>query len=528
MKSNKGFTMVEILAVVVILGIVVLISTNLVLKQLSKSKKQAFITDVEQFIKSTNYDTLVKDKLDEYVVYSFPDNGIEILPKVNHSGFMIKDENDNIRIQIWNSSLEMCAVKSFSDKEVTIDESIKTEDDCKSFLPNVTSSEISVKSITGENVNYNLQASCYTLDSNNKITNFDTINCGTVLVIPNKINGENVAGIDDSFVTNASKDFTSFYLIGVKNITETPAQLLSANNNLKKIVISMLPNLETIKGYLGNNSSNLNTFYLTKCPKLTAMSSEVADLYGEFGILSAGNTNLENVVLEELPKLEVILSSLEKIPVKKINISNFDSLTIIKYAALSDLTGDTEVTVSNNPNLERITNGPFSNSQIKRMSIFNNPSLTILTDGAITGRSGAQDYIDELIMYNNPNLETIQNSLFQNYEFNTIKLYDMPKLKNIRYGAFQNIKADVVDFSGLELEVFDFSSFSGSSINTLILPPTITSFNYGDASNFNSIVKEKIEFGGSNKCSLINLFRTDNGNGTYTYKVDKNKLPDCP
>ena len=209
MKSNKGFTMVEILAVVVILGIVVLISTNLVLKQLNKSKKQAFITDVEQFIKSTNYDTLVKDKLDEYVVYSFPDNGIEILPKVNHSGFMIKDENDNIRIQIWNSSLEMCAVKSFSDKEVTIDESIKTEDDCKSFLPNVTNSEISVKSITGENVNYNLKDSCYTLDSNNKITNFDTINCGTVLVIPNKINGENVAGIDDSFVTNASKDFTS-------------------------------------------------------------------------------------------------------------------------------------------------------------------------------------------------------------------------------------------------------------------------------------------------------------------------------
>ena len=36
MKSNKGFTLVEILAVVVVLGIIVLISTNTFLSMLNQ------------------------------------------------------------------------------------------------------------------------------------------------------------------------------------------------------------------------------------------------------------------------------------------------------------------------------------------------------------------------------------------------------------------------------------------------------------------------------------------------------------
>ncbi|MBR5662870.1 MAG: leucine-rich repeat protein [Bacilli bacterium] len=516
MKSNKGFTMVEILAVVVVLGIVAIISTNIVLKHLEKSKKQAFITDVEQFVKSTNYDTLVKDKLEQYVIYSFPNSGIEILPKTDYSGFMIKDENDKVRIQIWNNNLGMCAVKSFTDKEAKIDENIETEEDCMAFLPNVTNSEISVKSLTGEDVNYNLTSSCYTLDADHKIDNFDTSTCGTIMIIPNKINGEHVNGITDDFYDNQPKNFTSLYVMGVKNLTDIPTGFLSDNPDFKKAILSNLPNLETIHSFVSN--PNTNVFYLTNCPKLESIPS---------GILYAKN-NLEYITLEGLPSVTSIGSDFEHSQLKEINISNFDSLTEITSMAFYDTQGDAKVTISNNPNLVRITSTALGSSMFKSLHIFNNQSFLEITNGALSCYDQNGCYIDELLIYNNPNLERINNSGFQGYEFNTIKLYNNPKLKNIQYSAFSKIKADVVDLSGLELETFDFTGWSQSKIGKLILPSTLTGFSYGDASNLNAIVTDSIEFGGSNKCSLIDLFRTSNGDGTYTYKVDKNKLPNCP
>lgn len=542
MKNSKGFTLVEILAAVVILGIIILISSNMVLKQVRKSKIKAFAADVQQYIKSTDYDTLVKDKIDQLAIYSFPDTGIELISKKKitveengvkkrvdaESGFMMKSEDDKIRIQVWHKGLDKCAIKSFNESEVKVDDSIETEESCNSFLDNLTNTEVSVKDITGDDVDYKLKASCYTLDENHKITNFDTSECGTVFVVPNKINGEYVTGISDSFVTNAPKDFTSAYIIGVKNITELPYNFLSENSSLTKIVISLLPNLETVKAYLGKDSLNIKTFYLTKCPKLTELSSEVPGLIGDFGILFSASKNLENLTLEELPKLQRIFNSFEKTGAKKINISNLDNLELISNGSFTYTDGDTEVTISNNKNLTKITNGTLCESNLKYLHIFGNEKLQLITDGALMGGSNNKNYIDELLIHDNPNLETIQNSAFTNFEFKTIKIYNNPKLKNIMYGAFSGIKAEVVDLSGVDLEDFNFSAFGGASIDKLIIPSSITSVSYGTFANFNSIVKDKIEFSGDNACSLMNYFRTDNGDGTYTYLVDRDKLPSCP
>lgn len=518
MKSNKGFTLVEILAVVVVLGIIVLISTNMVLRQLDKSRKNAFVTDVSQYVKSTSYDSLVKDKLDQYVIYYFPDSGIEILPKVNHSGYMIKDENDNVRIQVWHSGLNVCATKSFTDKNVSIDESIKTEEDCNSFLADLKADEeVSVKSITGEDVSYKLKASCFTLDSNNNIDNFDTNACGTVMVIPNKINGEYVNGITEDFYDNQPTDFTSLYIIGVKNIVDIPTGFLNKSPDIHKSVVSNLPNLETIHSFA--SSPNIKTFYLSKCPKLIDIPS---------GILAIENT-LEYLTLEDLPSVTSIGNAFSRSQLNEINVSNFPELVEITSSAFTETAGDTKVTISNNPKLLRITSSAFYQSKLRSMNIHDNASLLEITNGSIACYNESSGcYIDELNIYNNPNLERINNSGFQGFEFKTIKLYNNPKLKNIQYSAFTKIKAEEVDLSGLELETFDLTAWKNSKIDKLILPSTITSFSYGTASDLNDIVNDSIQFSGSNKCSLINLFRTSNGDGTYTYLVDKNKLPDCP
>lgn len=534
MKNNKGFTLVEILAVVVVLGIIVLISTNMVLKQVRKSKKQAFITDVQQIVKSTGYETLVKDNIDKFVMYKFPNSGIDILPnkktkiKENgetktidlYSGFMIKDEDDNVRIQIWNRELNSCAVKPFTDSEVKIDESIKTEKECGMFLNDLKNNDaISVKSLTGEDVDYKIKASCFTLDDEGKIDNFDTSECGTSLIVPNKINGTSVTGFTDDFYDNSPRDFTSLYIVGVEGLTETSTGLLSGNLDFKKLVMSDLPNLVTINAGLVSNIPDIDTFYLANCPKLENLNS---------GVMASGDNNLRNLTLENLPKLKTLNSVFYNTKITKLNITGLDSLTQISYSSFQNMDGDAEIVISDNPNLTIIQAGVFSTSNIKSLEICNNDSLTTITSSTTNYDSNKHFYIDELSIHDNPNFETIENSSFTGFEYKTIKLYNMPKLKNIRYGAFGSIKADLVDLSGLELDEFNFSAFGGSQIAKLILPSTINSFQYGNAGNFNSFVTGKIEFGGSDKCSLINLFRSSNPDGTYTYMVDKNKLPTCP
>ena len=527
MKNNKGFTLVEILAVVVVLGIVILIATNVVLKQLDKSRKQAFLTDVQQFIKSTSYDTLVKNKIDEFVVYEFPNSGIEILSKNADAGYMLKNEDENIKLQIWNRNMGLCAVKSFTDKEVSYDESIKSEKDCNALLPNVVSDKnLSVKAITGENTSSKINSTCYSLDSNNNLTNFDTANCGTVLVIPNKVNGNKVNGISSEFITNAPKNFTAVYIIGVENITNIPRGFLQENPNLKKVVISMLPNLETINTDFAKNSYALNTLHLSHLPKLENMTTK--DGLAEFGIFNFEGSNLENLTLEDLPKLSKIHNSFIHTKINKVYLSNLDSLEEITSSSFTDNDADTELVISNNKNLTKIYNSAFNATNYKSVKIFNNEKLVSITNGSFTGLSGNKNYLDDLQIYDNPNLENVDNTAFANFEIKNVQFKNNPKLVNIRNGAFGAALIENVDLSDVNMTVFNFSGFYNASIDNLTIPSTITSFTNGTVGTFNTLVKEKIRFGGSDKCSLINLFRTSNGDGTYTYLVDKDKLPDCP
>lgn len=527
MKNNKGFTLVEILAVVVVLGIVVLITTTVVLRQVDKSRKQAFLTDVEQFIKSTSYDTLVKNKIDEFVAYEFPNSGIEILSKNADAGYMLKNEDENIRLQIWNRNMGLCAVKSFTDKEVTYDESIKSEKDCTAFLPNVVSDkDVSVKALTGENTSSKINSSCYSLDSNNNITNFDTTNCGTVLVIPNKINGNKVNGISSDFITNSPKNFTAVYIMGVENITNIPRGFLQENPNLKKAVISMLPNLVTINADFAKNSYALNTLHLSHLPELTNLTT--VDGLAEFGIFNFEGSNLENLTLEDLPKLSKIHNSFIHTKLNKIYLSNLDSLETITASSFSYNDSDTELVISNNKNLTTISNAAFNATNYKSVKIFNNENLTSITGGSFTGLSGNKNYLDDLQIYDNSNLESVENGGFSNFEMKSVVFKNNPKLVNIRNGAFGSAIIEVADLSDVNMTVFNFSGFYNASVDRFTIPSTITSFTTGTASTFNTVVKEKLMFGGSNKCSLIDLFRTSNGDGTYTYLVDKEKLPDCP
>ena len=50
MKKNKGFTLVELLAVIVILAIIALIATPIILNVISDAKKQAALESFKGYI----------------------------------------------------------------------------------------------------------------------------------------------------------------------------------------------------------------------------------------------------------------------------------------------------------------------------------------------------------------------------------------------------------------------------------------------------------------------------------------------
>ena len=51
LMNKKGFTLVELLAVIVILAVIILVAMNAVIPQMSKARKGAFLTEIETFVK---------------------------------------------------------------------------------------------------------------------------------------------------------------------------------------------------------------------------------------------------------------------------------------------------------------------------------------------------------------------------------------------------------------------------------------------------------------------------------------------
>ena len=54
MNNKKGFTLIEIIAVIVILGIIMLIAVPSVTRQIISSRKSAFVTNIKSFLETAD------------------------------------------------------------------------------------------------------------------------------------------------------------------------------------------------------------------------------------------------------------------------------------------------------------------------------------------------------------------------------------------------------------------------------------------------------------------------------------------
>lgn len=131
MKLNrKGFTLVELLSVIVILSVVVLIATNAVVPMMSNAKKQVLATEANKFI-ATAKTLYVNEGASGTKCYSYDEiinSGlIEKNDETYTGSFLIEENNGKYTYKIWLSNgTNLVDGKS---PDVTSDDVIESSDD---------------------------------------------------------------------------------------------------------------------------------------------------------------------------------------------------------------------------------------------------------------------------------------------------------------------------------------------------------------------------------------------------------------
>ena len=132
--KNKGFTLIELLAVIVILAVIALIATPLIMGTITKAKKNAFIDTANGIIKAgENYQakvlmTTAGDVEDLVISDLTTDTKLQYKGSKPKSGYLKITSDGKSEIAIWSG--QFCAKKDLDDKQVTVDDSIKTKEDC--------------------------------------------------------------------------------------------------------------------------------------------------------------------------------------------------------------------------------------------------------------------------------------------------------------------------------------------------------------------------------------------------------------
>ena len=650
-KKVNGFTLIELIVTLVVLSIITLMAANIILSRINKTRTEAFLDKVKIYMKGLDNDVMDNKEYDEYKVYYFPDYKIKSVDEQPDAGFAIKNEENEYRAQIWNDKLEKCAVKGFSDSDFKISNTIKTKDLCATSIA-------SGRYIIGQSI-YDLfgvemkdeddkdvviKDSCYTVNSDGLITDYDTDKCGTIFVTPNKVGDTNVVGFDSAFTTNiADKEITDVYVSDVPNFTTFPSGFLYNTPSIKNITVSNVDNLTQIPpGFMAGDrdldnvviSKNKNltniaqgVFYydpsnrgtirnieLSDLPKLSVMSANIAYVdfekmtlkrignsegtqikdstfyydrgingeliiedneglyFGQTGATSCFygdnyNSTMSRISIQNNKKLDLLAYSFMQgvnFNDAEIIIQNNDGLTDIKSSAFmgigtikklivknnKNLTqiaenafsgnssryetylgfNNAEVLVENNDSLAMITNGGFQNLKgtVSKFSISNNKNLTAFTNSAMIASGNSNRlHINKFIIKNNAKFSLIENSAFTGFKVDTMILENLPSLTSLcRYGGFGNNEFDVLDLSKLPLTTIETScSIYNNTINTLILPTTLTTFT---PAHLTSGVKVAVYAGGSNKCALNNYFVNYNQDGSIaSYNINQALVPVC-
>lgn len=88
MINKKGFTLVELLAVIVILALLIVITANTILPMMSKTKKTAMVTFADRVLRNVETELMINSDYNEVKVYKIS----ELMGQDNYYGCVFYDK----------------------------------------------------------------------------------------------------------------------------------------------------------------------------------------------------------------------------------------------------------------------------------------------------------------------------------------------------------------------------------------------------------------------------------------------------
>ena len=486
MKNNKGFTLIELIAVIVLVGLIALVITPKITKVLKTQKMNIFKESVEGIVKSvkedavnnagfnstttSNYRAYIYDGTGLYLTVAgnkASDEDIKISGKIDKGqGTVVVTKDSEIVLAIYND--KFCAKKNADDTSITVEE----------YSGTCVNDEIDIPEAT----------SCFVYETNpdNTLTitgyDYNNASCSKDLVIPNRINGKIVSKLADLAFVDAEAKIVLYSEkdeYGDAHFYEEYAANVPSDKEILYLITANNADITTKTCYTDaeeNNSISVDVNYVhTPGDGYYGCSFEKPHT-PEFGTIN--NYKFNSIDFSRA-------TALTKIPFGLIPFSSVGSINIGDYITEIGTMAFTKNYIKSikiPKNIIDIDYFAFQLNQTDNVDFTNAQNLKSIKSGAFFGNS-----INSVNIHDLNNLESIDGNYlgaFEENQLTSVTLKNLPKLINIgelddESGAFSDNNISTLVFDNVpNLKVLGVRAFYMNSLSTVTLPNTITTLGY--------------------------------------------------
>ena len=254
--KRKGFTLVELLAVIVILSVIALIATPMILNIIEETKKRSLENSVKGLLEASNYFAIENNGVYEFI-FDETHKGttkqgerLDYKGELDAKGKLYIDEEGDISLCVYND--KYYAYKNYN-SGVIIGE--KSKDNCNIDYDGLTNKYVAYLESEG------MSSNVYTKEEVNELVSNLTTEISSLKNKIEELESNNYATKEE--LTNTSDNLTNTINENKANIDSVKnglneyalkSELSNTNNNL----ITTNSNLDALTSIVNNNKSNIN------------------------------------------------------------------------------------------------------------------------------------------------------------------------------------------------------------------------------------------------------------------------------